>query len=79
MLFKCWIIVQQYLVSTPQPHTHTHAHTRGTLNSLVIRQANYSPFCLPAAKDCGKRRQLKCFLYCRDGDRPGVFFWGGEF
>lgn len=52
--------------------TYTHTHT--TYNSLVIRQENYSPFCLPGAEDCGKRRQLKCFLYCRDGKRPGVFF-----
>lgn len=40
----------------PPPHTHTHA----ALNTLLIRQANYSPFRLHAAEDCGKRRQLKC-------------------
>lgn len=63
----CCIIVQQCLVST-HPHIHTHA----TLNSLLIRQSNYSLFCLPAAEDCGKRRQLKCFLYWRHGRGPGV-------
>lgn len=59
----------------PPPSTYTHAHT--TLNSLIIRQANYSPFCLPAAEDCGKRRQLKCFLYCMDGMGPGRFSSSG--
>lgn len=78
IIFRCCVSVCNSCFYPSRSHSHwctrTHTNMLSTLNSLVIRQANHSLFGLLAAKDFGKRRQLKCFLNSKDGNRPEESF-----